>query len=92
MSKKTFKKGFSGLLGEDSNSTSKKSDFTITPEPIKTPQVEKRATFIVSTEQLDALKAISFWERRMLKDVLNEALSNYISKYEKNNGDIKYPQ
>jgi len=92
MSKKNFKKGFNGLLGEDI----KEKEFVAN---IKDKVIhksdhkdEKRATFIVSNKQLDAIKAISFWERRMLKDVLNEALSSYIINYENKNGEIKYPQ
>lgn len=92
MSGKNFKKGFSGLLGEEIRGKESTPGLNITRKAENVPQDEKRATFIVLNEQLDALKAISFWERRMLKDVLKEALSAYILNYEKKNGKIKYPQ
>jgi len=94
MTKKNFKKGFSGLLGEGATVMQKDPPTTsiLSDKKVETTPTEKRATFIVSNEQLDAIKAISFWERRMLKDVLKDALSSYIENYEKENGEIKYPQ
>ncbi len=92
MKKKNFKKGFSGLLGEGEIPPEKNSFSEPTSKKTPIRSEEKRATFIVSTEQLDAIKAIAFWERRMLKDILNDALSSYILNYEKNNGKINYPQ
>lgn len=50
---------------------------------------ETRATFIVREELLDKLKAIAYWERSMLKGVINSALQEAIDKYEKKNGSIK---
>jgi hypothetical protein len=92
MTKKNFKKGFSGLLGEEPSKNKDTTPFTDSLTPSRDIHKEKRATFIVRTEQLDALKAIAFWERRLLKDILNDALSSYIFNYEKNNGKIKYPE
>ena len=92
MTKKNFKKGFSGLLGEEPSKNKDTTPFTDSFPPSRDIHKEKRATFIVRTEQLDALKAIAFWERRLLKDILNDALSSYIFNYEKNNGKIKYPE
>ncbi len=92
MTKKNFKKGFSGLLGEEPYTNKDTTPFTESISSARDIVKEKRATFIVRTEQLDALKAIAFWERRLLKDILREALSSYIFNYEKNNGKIKYPE
>lgn len=93
MKKKDFKKGFSGLLGEGESSPSKAiGEIQEIKKLVKKETAEKRATFIVSTNQLDALKAIAFWDRRLLKDILYDSLEQYISTYQKKNGEIKYPE
>lgn len=50
---------------------------------------EKRATFIVKEEQLEKLKAVAYWERVKIKDVLTSALEKYLEAYEKKNGPVK---
>ena len=93
MSKKDFKKGFSGLLGEEETTVKKPLEAVKEIKKRETPKAsEKRATFIVSTHQIDALKAIAFWDRRLLKDILHDAIDDYISEYQVKNGEIKYPE
>lgn len=77
MSRKSFKTPFDSLL--DVNE----------PIPQKTVSQEKRATFIVRLDQLEKLKAISYYDRKMLKKVLEEALNNYIRDYENKNGSVE---
>ena len=55
----------------------------------KTKQDETRATFIVKKELLPKLKAIAYWERAMIKDVIHTALTDFITNYENENGAIK---
>lgn len=84
MSKKNFKTSFDDLLGgntKDSKSESKKANYT-----------ETKSTFVIRNDQLDKIKAISYMERKMIKNVLEEALSLYIEKYEAENGDIILPK
>jgi hypothetical protein len=50
---------------------------------------EKRATFIVKEEQLEKLKAVAYWDRSKIKDVITAALEKYLDAYEKKNGPIK---
>jgi hypothetical protein len=38
-----------------------------------------RATFIVNEDNLKKLKALAYWERRGIKDVLNNALTAYLT-------------
>jgi hypothetical protein len=38
-----------------------------------------RATFIVNEDNLKKLKALAYWERRGIKDVLNDALSAHLA-------------
>lgn len=37
-----------------------------------------RATFIVREDYLDKLKALAYWERKKLREVINEALGSYL--------------
>jgi hypothetical protein len=45
-----------------------------------TKEEETRATFIVKEELLDKLKAVAYWERMLVKDILNVALQEYVDK------------
>jgi hypothetical protein len=45
-----------------------------------TKEGETRATFIVNEELLDKLKAIAYWDRELLKETINKALLEYVSK------------
>jgi len=37
-----------------------------------------RATFILRKDYLEKLKSISYWQRRKLKEVIDEALGSYL--------------
>ena len=54
-----------------------------------TKENETRATFIVNESLLEKLKAIAYWDRAMIKDVVNASLEETVSRYEKKNGKIK---
>ena len=49
-----------------------------------TKENETRATFIVNEELLDKLKATAYWDRVLVKDVLNTALQEYVEKRKPN--------
>ncbi len=80
MTKKSFKTSFDSLLGEDIKTK------------VRNDVKEIRATFIVRATYVDKLKAISYWERKMIKNVLDESLTLYIDLYEKDKGSIQLPQ
>ena len=44
---------------------------------------------IINEELLDKLKAIAYWDRVLIKDVVNAALQETVAKYEKKSGEIK---
>ena len=48
-----------------------------------------RATFIVNEALLDKFKAIAYWDRALIKNMINTALEDYVTRYEKTNGSIK---
>lgn len=94
MSKKDFTGGLNSLLGDQPEKPKRGRPVTQTKEITKSSQEgtkdnETRATFIVNEELLDKLKAIAYWDRVLIKDVVNTALQEIVAKYEKKNGDIK---
>jgi hypothetical protein len=94
MSKKNFTGGLSSLLGDQVEKTKRGRPVTQTKEITKssqegTKEKETRATFIVNEELLDKLKAIAYWDRKLIKEVVDTALQEAVVKYEKKNGDIK---
>lgn len=102
---KSFKGGLDSLIGgKTTKSTAAKAEVvapkkkgrprTSTKVPKDTTEEgtlpgEKRATFIVKEEQLEKLKAVAYWERVKIKDVLTSALEKYLEAYEKKNGPVK---
>lgn len=103
MAKKNFTGGLDSLLsgpqktetsGAKVQKTKKTTETESKPVVGKTSKIgtrenETRATFIVYEAQLEKLKAISYWERLLIKDVIGDAFENYISTYEKKHGRIK---
>lgn len=69
-------------------STIKKREEKIIEDNIKREE-EVRATFIIDKNLLNNLKSIAYWDRLLIKDVLNQALNDYVDKYEIKNGIIK---
>lgn len=94
MSKKNFTGGLSSLLGDQPEKPKRGRPKTSTREITKSSQEgtkenETRATFIVNEELLDKLKAIAYWDRILIKEVVNTALLEAVAKYEKKNGAVK---
>ena len=94
MSKKNFTGGLNSLLGDQPEKPKRGRPVTQTKEITKSSQEgtkenETRATFIINEELLEKLKAIAYWDRVLIKDVVNTALQETVAKYEKKNGDIK---
>jgi len=74
MAKKNFK-GIEAFLSSEPESRKQESEIqegSATP-----PKIEKRATFLVEIDQLDKMKALAYWDRKIIKQVLKEALENY---------------
>lgn len=53
---------------------------------------EIRATFIVDPDLVRKVKYISLVEGTLLKDVINEALNNYVDGWEEKNKKIRLPK
>jgi hypothetical protein len=54
-----------------------------------TKEGEERATFIVRSDLLEDVKSISYWDRQLLKETIDAALTEYTQKWTKKNGAIK---
>jgi tyrosyl-tRNA synthetase len=94
MSKKNFTGGLNSLLGDQADKPKRGRPVTQTKEITKSSQEgtkenETRATFIVNEDLLEKLKAIAYWERVLIKDVVNKALEDAVAKYGKINGEVK---
>ena len=79
MRKKDFKSGLNILLGEDKAPETAKREITKTSQ-IGTKPNETRATFIINEDTLEDLKALAWYERKTIKQVLNEALEGHLKK------------
>ncbi len=90
MSKKNFSGGFDSLLGSATEQVTKEETPAVAEvAPEENVVSEIRATFIVDKNLMDKMKAIAYWDRTYIKDVINEAFAEYIKKYEATNGEIK---
>jgi hypothetical protein len=50
---------------------------------------ETRATFIVKEEALEKIKAIAYWDRQNIKDIVQIAIEAYIKQYENAKGAVQ---
>jgi len=93
MSKKNFTGGLNSLLGENEKpkrGRPKTSTRVVTKSSQEgTKEKETRATFIVNEGLLDKLKSIAYWDRKLIKQVVDTALQEAVTKYEKKNGAVK---
>jgi tyrosyl-tRNA synthetase len=93
MSKKTLLGGLSTVLGDRPETAKRGRPVTQTKKVTKSSQEgtkenEVRATFIVNEELLEKLKAVAYWDRVLIKTVVNTALEEAIAKYEKKSGAV----
>ena len=49
---------------------------------------ETRATFIVKEDALEKIKAIAYWDRQNIKDIVQTAIEAYIQQYENVKGTV----
>lgn len=86
MSKKDFSKGFDSILESEVLS----SKIGIPDKEVKENKVSTSRTTLYLREDLrDAVKDISYWERKTLTSVVNEAFQNYVNNYIEKNGKIE---
>ena len=97
MAKKSFSGGLNSLLGEtkpaeqaaeQAEPKAAKKEITKTSQ-LGTKEKETRATFIVNEDLLEKMKSLAYWDRVLIKDIVNTAFEEHIARYEKKNGEIK---
>ena len=94
MSKKNFSGGLDSLLGDQPQKPKKGRPVTQFKEITKSSQEgtkegETRATFILNEELVDKLKAIAYWDRLLIKEVITSAMEDAVAKYERKNGPVE---
>lgn len=96
MAKKSFSGGLNSLLGdtkqaerpaEQAEPKAPKKEITKTSQ-LGTKEKETRATFIVNEDLLEKMKSLAYWDRVLIKDIVNTAFEEHIARYEKKNGPI----
>ncbi len=92
MTKKTFKTGLDALIGEKKKGPGRPK--TSTRQTTKSSQEGTkpgmtRATFILHEDKLEKLKAIAYWDRVRIMDVVGTAIDEYLTRYEEEKGEVK---
>jgi len=77
MAKKNFKTGIDGLL-QQSNLQPNKIEGT---ENVDVDKKQIKATYYYYKSTLDNIKAIAYYDRKPIGEVINEALVKYINDY-----------
>ena len=80
MAKKNFKGGLDSLL-QNTTGANQYLTTTLSPQISNSKPNELRATFIVREDYLEKIKAVAYWDRILVKDVMNLALGQYLEKY-----------
>jgi hypothetical protein len=71
--RKNFAKGIEAFLGEQDRLNEKPTIQKLTRK-----NVETRTTFILEVELLELIKALAYWERKSLKQIVKSALKDYL--------------
>lgn len=88
MSKKDFSGGLGSLLGEDPGIKEKENPARrIREEPPRGGGL--RTTVILNPALLEKIRALAYWERITIKEVISGALEESIKRYEETKGQIK---
>lgn len=77
MAKKNFTGGIDSLFQYSAKEGTKEK---IENKEKLTPSYS-RTTLIVNNDTYEKIKAIAYWERKAIKDLIDESLNNILSKY-----------
>lgn len=79
---KDFTSGLATILGEVPSKSKKKEasekKVITKSSQIGTKENETRATFIVSEQQLESIKALAYWERLSIKELIAHMIECYL--------------
>lgn len=48
-----------------------------------------RSTYYMREDIIEALRAIAYWDRKTIKEVVHDMALKYVQEYEAKNGEIK---
>ncbi len=89
MSKNKFEGGgFDSLMGGLPKKDNKDTVKVDRIEATESSEKEIKATFLVNELLLEKLRAIAYWDRKLIKEILHMGLSSLVNEYEKKNGPI----
>ena len=95
MAKKNFSSGFDKLLGSTPSDATKGDEQKKKEKEVETVEEQKeavdpevRATYILKQSTVNRLKDIAYWERAMLKEIIQDALEGYVENWEKENKEL----
>ena len=80
---KNFTSGLATILGEAPSKSKRKETSDIKKVITKSSQIgtkenDTRATFIVSEQQLESIKALAYWERLSIKELIAHMIECYL--------------
>jgi hypothetical protein len=76
MAKKQFTNSFQDIFSP-TESHLLKEEFIKTPED--NDDKVQRTTLLLSRQTYKTIKAIAYWERKQIKDIIHEAIANYLN-------------
>jgi hypothetical protein len=79
---------FVEIKEQNSKEKKKGKKKSIKTSEIGTLENETRATFIVNKILLEKIKFIAYWDRVLIKDIVNSAFEDYIRDFERKNAKI----
>jgi hypothetical protein len=91
MAKKDFS-GIDTLIQETTTKRGRPKVHTHAPKTkaaVGLPDGYTRSTFVMSEDELLRLRALSHWTRVNISAIVQKAVSNFLSEYEKKNGVIQ---
>jgi hypothetical protein len=94
MSSTGSKKRFAGSLGFDSLLNVKHGDDNEGKAQSRTPESPKkvrlvRTTHVLREDLLETFRDIAYWERRLLKDLMEEAMVALVDRYTAEKGPVQ---
>ena len=76
MTKKSFNTALTDIFSSTENSSRNE-----TKKEVLDGEELTRTTLILTSKTYDKIKAIAYWERKLIKDIIEDGLSQIISRY-----------
>ncbi|HAF30439.1 MAG TPA: hypothetical protein DCG75_15460 [Bacteroidales bacterium] len=80
MAKKNFSGGIDSLFQSNNKELTKEPNLAEEKEKIE----YARTTLIINKQMYEKIKAVAYWERKQIKDIIEEAFKNILSRFSEN--------